>query len=156
MPITAYGLLKLVHVIAVVLFVGNVTFGLYWVSHAERTGDARFIAHAMQAVLRSDRWFTWPGVVLLTLGGIGAAMAGHLRLFQVGWIFSSIGLLTFSGVVFALLVAPLQRRIVTLASDAAPSMSVLTAALRLWHRYGWLSLLPLWLAIAVMILKRPV
>jgi len=36
MAIDAYSLAKLVHVAAVVLFLGNVTLGLFWVSHAQR------------------------------------------------------------------------------------------------------------------------
>ena len=53
--------LKLVHILAVILFIGNIVTGLFWHKHALRTGDARLIAHAMDGVLRSDRLFTMRG-----------------------------------------------------------------------------------------------
>ena len=47
--------LKLIHVLAVVMFIGNIVTGVFWHKHAERTRDPRLIAHAMAGVIRSDR-----------------------------------------------------------------------------------------------------
>ena len=65
-----YPWLKLVHVIAVVLFLGNIITGVFWHKHAERTRDARLIAHTMAGVIRSDRLFTMPGVFVIDRKGI--------------------------------------------------------------------------------------
>ena len=73
--LTSYSIYKFLHLVAVVLFLGNATLGLFWVAHAERTHDARLIAHAMDGIIRADRWFTWPGVILILAAGVGAAMA---------------------------------------------------------------------------------
>lgn len=151
----AYSLVKLLHIVAVILFLGNVSLGLFWVAHAERTHDPRLIAHAMHGVIRSDRWFTTPGVLLILAGGIGAAYLGGLKLLGVGWIAWSIGLFTLSGLVFGAGIAPLQRRIAALAASASPDLALLERLLRRWHGLGWLSVLPLWLAVAAMVLKRP-
>ena len=51
---TGYAVLKLLHLVAVVLFLGNVTFGLFWVQHAERERDAKLIAHAMRGVIQAS------------------------------------------------------------------------------------------------------
>jgi uncharacterized membrane protein len=153
--ITHYALFKLLHLAAVVLFLGNVTLGLFWVAHAERTRDARLVAHAMAGIIRSDTWFTWPGIALILIGGIGGAVVGGLPLLRVPWIFAGIVLFTLSGVVFSIWLAPLQKRIVAYASTARDYDATLTSMLRRWHLWGWVSLLPLWLALAAMVLKYP-
>ena len=40
-----YALLKFVHVLAVILFLGNVITGLFWKAHADRTKDPKIIGH---------------------------------------------------------------------------------------------------------------
>lgn len=152
--IATYSLLKLAHVVAVVLFLGNTTLGLFWVSHAQRTGDPRLVRHAMQGIVRSDRWFTLPGIVLIIGAGVAAAMSGGYRLLAVGWIAWSILMFALSGLVFGLVLAPLQRRIIDVAT-AAPDLQTLAGPLRRWHAFGWVSLLPLWLAVAMMVTKWP-
>jgi uncharacterized membrane protein len=153
--ITSYAIYKLLHLVAVVLFLGNATLGLFWVAHAERTRDMRLIAHAMEGIIRADLWFTWPGVVLVLVGGVGSALEGHLRLLGMGWITLSIVLFSVSGLVFGIWLAPLQRRIVEYANGPSPQPEPLAIMLRRWHAVGWSSLAPLWLAMAVMVLKIP-
>jgi uncharacterized membrane protein len=154
--ITHYALLKLLHLAAVVVFLGNVTLGLFWVAHAERTREPRLVAHAMQGIIRADLWFTWPGIALILVGGIGAAVIGGLPLLRVPWIALGIALFTLSGVVFAIWLAPLQKRIVAHARSARDYDAELVGMLRRWHVWGWVSLAPLWLALATMVLKVPV
>lgn len=152
--ITGYALLKLLHLVAIVLFLGNVTLGLFWVKHAERERDAKLIAHAMRGIIRSDRLFTIPGVFLIVIGGMGAAAVGGLRILGTPWIAWSIVMFALSGVVFGIFLAPLQRRIVATAEGIDGAQ--LAALLSRWHAWGWVSVLPLWLALAFMTLKWPV
>lgn len=152
--VTSYALYKLVHLVAIILFLGNATLGLFWVAHAERTRDPAFIGHAMQGIIRADRWFTTPGVILITAAGIAAAMAGGYRILAVGWIAGSIAMFILSGLVFGFALAPLQRRIVD-AARTATHIDGLAAPLRRWHAIGWLAVTPLWLAVAMMVLKWP-
>ena len=56
-----YLIWKLIHVTAVILFLGNIITGLFWKAHADRSRDVRFIAHTMEGIIRADRWFTIPG-----------------------------------------------------------------------------------------------
>jgi len=57
--------LKLVHILAVILFIGNVVTGVFWHKHAQKTRDPKLLAHTMDGVIRSDRLFTIPGVVVI-------------------------------------------------------------------------------------------
>jgi hypothetical protein len=64
---------KLLHLLGVVLLVGNVTVTSIWKLYADRTGDARIVAFAQRLVTVTDWFFTFWGVVLLLVGGFGAA-----------------------------------------------------------------------------------
>jgi uncharacterized membrane protein len=48
--------------------------------------------------------------------GVAAAILGRLPILGTGWIWQSIVLFTVSGLAFMFQVAPLQRRLLTLAS----------------------------------------
>lgn len=153
--ITTYALLKLAHLVAVVLFLGNVTLGVFWVAHAERTRDPKLVGHAMHGIVRSDRWFTIPGVFLIIAGGVAAALVGGLGLMRTPWIAWGIAMFTLSGIVFGVVLAPLQKQIVAVAQGTNVDAARLDAMLKRWHLWGWASVLPLWIAVAMMVLKVP-
>lgn len=113
--------LKFLHVLGVILFIGNIVTGLFWHKHALRTNDARLIAHAMDGVLRSDRLFTMPGVLVIIVSGVLAAMQGGFPLLRTGWILWTLVLFGISGVVFGARLTPLQRRMRDLAQAGAAS-----------------------------------
>ncbi len=56
-----------------------------------------------------------PGVAVIIIAGIVAAIAGNFPILGTGWIFWSIVLLTISGLAFMFRVAPLQRRMLSIA-----------------------------------------
>src|SRR3712207_8536045 len=56
----------------------------------------RSIAHTLEGIIRSDRWFTIPGVVLILGFGVGAAAIAGLPLLGTGWIWQSIALFAVS------------------------------------------------------------
>lgn len=111
--------LKLLHIVAVILFVGNIVTGVFWHKHALRTGDARLIAHTMDGVLKSDRLFTLPSVIVIIASGVLAAMQGGLPLLRTGWILWTLVLFGISGIVFGVRLTPLQRRMRDLAQEGA-------------------------------------
>ena len=113
--------LKFFHVLAVVLFIGNIVTGVFWHKHALRTNDARLIAHAMDGVLRSDRLFTLPGVLVIIASGVFAAMQAGFPLLSTGWILWSLVLFGISGIVFGARLTPLQRRMRDFARAGATS-----------------------------------
>src|SRR6188474_2893505 len=104
-----YLALKLLHIAAVIVFLGNITTGLFWHRHAQRTRDPKLLAHTMDGIIRSDRWFTLPGVVGIVAAGLGLAKLGGLPLLRTDWILATLLLFAVSGLVFGLRVAPLQR-----------------------------------------------
>ena len=152
-----YLVFKLLHVVAVVLFLGNITTGLLWKAHGDRTGDPRIIAHTMQGIIRSDRWFTIPGVVVILLAGFGATGVGQLPILRTGWILWSIVLFTISGVAFMFRVAPLQRRLLALAQSATSATDFdaerYRSVSRQWGFWGMVALVTPAVALVLMVLK---
>jgi uncharacterized membrane protein len=152
-----YLLLKFLHIIAVILFLGNIITGWFWKSHANHTTDPKIIAHAFEGIIRSDRWFTLPGVIVITLAGIGTAVVGQYPLLHTGWILWSIILFAIAGVIFSAKVAPLQVRIAQLAraaTEAEPmDWNQYHALSRAWEFWGAISLLLPVGAVLLMVLK---
>lgn len=147
--------LKLLHIAVVVLFLGNITTGLFWMHHAKRYRVPARIAEAMDGIIRSDRLFTLPCVLLIALSGFTAAVLGGLApILRVGWIAWGLGLFALSGLLF-LWLAPLQRRIRDYAARADADWTVCRQLLRRWERIGLASSLAAWGALAVMVLKVP-
>ena len=68
-----YLILKSLHVLSVVLFLGNIITGVFWKFHARIASvpwpRARRRSTASSS---SDRWFTMPGVVAIIITGVCA------------------------------------------------------------------------------------
>ena len=154
-----YQILKLIHVAAVILFLGNIITGLFWKAHADRTKDVRFIAHTMHGIIRSDRWFTIPGVIVITMTGFLAAIQAGLPLLRTGWIFWSLVAFSVSGIVFAWRVAPLQKQILALTTSTSDSpfpWDRYRSKSFQWEIWGFVATMSPIIAIVLMVLKRPV
>ncbi|MFN2382640.1 MAG: DUF2269 family protein [Gemmatimonadota bacterium] len=152
-----YLLLKLLHIISVIAFLGNITTGLFWHGHAARTRDPRLLAHTMTGIIRSDRFFTVPGVIGIILSGVAAAIYGNLPILGTGWILWTLVLFSISGLVFMFRVAPLQRQLRDLAADGAQSGAFEYAryhglAVR-WEIWGAVALLAPVGGLVLMVLK---
>ncbi len=152
-----YLAMKTLHVLAVVLFLGNIITGLYWKAHGDRTTDPRIIAHTLEGIIRSDRWFTIPGVVLILGFGVAAAVIGGLPILGTRWIWQSIALFAVSGLAFVLQVAPLQRRLQALASagvGAGPwDQATYRRLSRQWEFWGVVALVTPLAALVLMVYK---
>lgn len=149
--------MKLLHILAVVMFIGNITTGVFWHRHAARTRNPRLLAHTMEGVIRSDRRFTIPGVVVIIATGLVAAVQGGYPLLRTGWIAWTLVLFTISGLLFTFRVAPLQRQLRGLAEAGAASGSFdyegyHRIALR-WEIWGAGATLTPVLGLALMVLK---
>lgn len=152
----SYSIWKLLHIASVTLFLGNIATGLFWAAHAHRSRDLRVIASTFAGIVRSDRLFTLPGVVGITVCGIAAAMKGSLPMLSTGWIFWPIVLFSISGLVFGVAVAPLQGRIVRLARAGSPDAQTWASyagLYRRWELWGLVALIAPAIAFAIMVLK---
>ena len=75
------------------------------------SGDLRVREQAILGLIRSDRFFTVPGVLLIVATGVALALMAHLPLLRTFWIAGSLVLFGISGLAFAFKVGPLQKKL---------------------------------------------
>ncbi len=101
---------KLIHVLAVMIYLGNIIAGLFWLRIAKKIKDLKIITFTVKSIRDADRYFAIPGVIVITAGGFLAAIFDHYPILHSGWIFWSIIMFSISGLAFAFRVAPLQKK----------------------------------------------
>ena len=105
-----YLAIKALHIVSVVLFLGNIITGVFWKVHADLTGDLRARAQALDGIIKSDRWFTVPGVFLIIATGVTLALMAGFPMLSTFWIAGSLALFGVSGLAFGIAVGPLQKK----------------------------------------------
>lgn len=126
---------------------------------AVKSKDIAIIAHTIQGIITADKYFTTPGVIIITAAGIMSAMVGRFPMLGTGWILWSIILFIISGAAFMAKVAPLQRKISALTSAAVPSGNLdwdqFHSLVRSWELWGLIALVTPLGAAVMMVLKIP-
>lgn len=154
---TTYLWIKVLHLAAVVVFLGNIFTGLFWKAIADRSGDVKIMAHTLHGIIVSDRWFTIPGVVLLSAAGLANAVMGHYRILSTRWLLWSIVAFAISGAIFAVRIGPLQRQLRDCAragvDTGALDVPLYRRLSREWEFWGAVSLVLPVLAFILMIVR---
>jgi uncharacterized membrane protein len=153
---TVYFVLKLIHIAAVIVFLGNVSIGIFWKSVADRTADPRIMAHTVRGIIKADRWFTIPAIIVLLMAGFATAGAGRIPILGTGWILWSLILFTIAGIAFGP-VSRVQRQLAALASAASGPADFDAAGYRrlsgVWNAWGLIALIAPVMALIFMVLK---
>jgi uncharacterized membrane protein len=101
--------IKIVHVLSACLFLGNVVVSGTWAALAEKTGRYEVIAFSNRLVLITDLLFTLTGALLVVYtGSLMAQNYGGAG--GQSWIAWSYGLFGFSGLIWLLVLVPIQLR----------------------------------------------
>jgi uncharacterized membrane protein len=151
-----YALFKTVHIIGVVVLVGNVTITAYWKVLADRTRDAKLIAHAQHGVTVADWIFTLAGIVFILVGGYGAAVVAKLPLTGPAWLVIGQLLFAVSGLIWLGILVPIQIRQARLARSLTYDSAMppqYRRDSRSWLIWGVVATVPLVAAIYVMVAK---
>ncbi len=121
---------------------------------AEKTKDPDKIAFAFKGIIKADRYFTMPGVIVITLFGMAWAMHARIPILGTGWILWSIILFTISGAVFMAKLVPLQKKLAALASDKEKfNWDEYHKLSKQWDFWGYVALLTPWIATILMVIK---
>jgi len=151
-----YFVLKSLHIIAVVVFLGNIITGVFWKSHGDRVGTLAARAQALDGLIRSDRWFTLPGVMIIIVTGVLLAMTLQLPLLKTKWIGWSLLLFGISGAVFSAWVGPLQKKLlanVQAGLGGTWDEAGYHAMSRAWEVWGWIATGTPLIALVLMVFK---
>ncbi len=148
--------LLVLHILAAVVFVGNIITAAFWKAQADRSGNLETIAITARSLLKADYIFTAPGIVVLLATGIWMVGLSDWARFQEPWLGGSFVLLIITGVIWLAVLLPQQRRMVRLAQEGADA-GVLgpeyRRAGRIWSMFGGIAtLLPI-LILFLMVFK---
>ena len=140
-------LLRLLHLLGVIMFVGNIVTAALWKVRADASGDLHAIAYAQRGVMFADYAFTAPGAALILITGLWMANLTHRNILQTGWLFTALILLVVALLVWLFELLPVQRRLIRVADEAVhtgqldPAFKALTLR---WTIFGIIAtLLPL-------------
>ena len=154
----SYTAWKFVHVLGVVLLVGNVTVTSVWKVFADRTREPRTIAFAQRLVTGTDWAFTGGGIVLMIGGGYGMALSAGLSLTGAPWLLWSQVMTLLSGLLWLCLLLPIQIQQARITASLADGEALPERYWRLsrhWIFWGVLATVPLAAAMWMMIAKVP-
>jgi uncharacterized membrane protein len=151
----SYLIFKLIHVLAVIFFVGNIVISILWKIHGDKSGDPQIIAHTMRGIILADKIFTMPSVGILILAGFGAAGIGFLPVFETGWILWGLILVIISGIAFMTKVVPLQKELLRIAGSDNFDKEKYKAVSKQWNLWGIAATASPVIAVILMVLKVP-
>ena len=152
MSSTLLSSLKALHVVAAILFVGNVIVTGIWTAiffRARLTHDFRVAA---RAIVFTDWLFTVGGGALLTITGVSLAMGRGYPVWGTSWIRQAIVALGISTVMWLVLLVPAQRIMLRAVSNDAEDARLVRAYAR-WNVAGWTATVPLLYAVWCMVAK---
>ncbi len=134
---TAYLLLKWVHILSSVLLVGTGFGSAFYLFFIHRTQNVQAIAAVSRLVVKADYWFTAPAVITQPLTGLlMVSMAGY-PLTQ-GWLLWTLVLYALAGACW-LPVVWLQIKMAKMAATAQASSATLPPRYWQYTRYWeWL------------------
>lgn len=99
----------------------------YWKIRADQTHDLKYIVFAYKEVIRTDYFFTLPGGAMILGGGCGMV-----------WVRSFVLLMT-AGMIWAIVLAPTQRKMLRLAVEGLETRRLdarLIRLSRIWYLVG--------------------
>lgn len=150
-----YSAFKFLHLLGVVLLIGNVTASAVWKVFANRTKHPVIIAFAQKLVTYTDWSLTLGGVLLLAGGGYGMVVIAGLDP-MASWLLWGQILFAVSGVIWLTKLIPIQVAQARSASRFENSGEIDSDYWRLcrsWILWGAIATVPLVLATWVMVEK---
>lgn len=152
----AFEIFKFLHVVGIILLLGNITVTAIWKVFADRTRDGGIVAFAQRMVTGTDFGVTVPGIVLTIVGGYGAMVAARYDFPGPGWLLWSQIWFVAAGVIWLGILVPIQIKQAklarTLTGPDALTPEYRTLARR-WLFWGLIATVPLVAALYLMLAK---
>ena len=149
-------LLKYLHILGIVLLVGNILVSAWWKIMANRTKDATIISFAQRQVTLTDYFFTLPGAILIVISGDMLAFMLFENTWEITWV--SLGRIAFgiTGFIWLFILIPIQIRQAKLAREFVKTGSIPETYWKLcqrWNFFGTIAVILPLIVLAVMIWK---
>ena len=152
-----YAVFKLLHILGVVILVGNVTVTAVWKVFADRTRDSGVVRFAQTLVTYTDWTLTLGGATLVALGGYGMLMNAKIALGASRWLVIGQGMFVLSGLIWVAILIPIQRQqsklVAAFGASGTQVSDVYWKLGRRWILWGVIGTIPLVIALGVMVMK---
>jgi len=137
---TSISWLRMIHILAAVLFIGNVVVTGVWSALLFAARRELDFQHAARAIVVTDWIFTFGGAFLLVISGVTLSLGRGLPLWGTAWIRNAMIGLGISTLLWLVVLVPAQRRMRLLGpSDEAE----LRRTYHRWNVTGWVAVAPL-------------
>ena len=140
--VNTYLLLKSLHILGAVIFLGNIIVTGWWKVMADRTRNPAVIAFAQRQVTLTDYIFTGGGVVLILATGLGNAILHNMDFLNIKWLSWGFWLFNISGIIWITVLIPVQIKQAKMARQFANGGDIPESYWtlgRLWIIYGTLA-----------------
>ncbi len=144
-------ILKFLHILGVVLMVGNVITTGLWAHWASKSDEESLRKFASISILKADLFLTFTGGGLILVSGFAMAGINGLTFQENPWLVQGIVALAVSTIVWLLVLLPDQFRMKTCAESGDSAGFI--KAYRRWSLLGWLATIPLVYGIWVMVVR---
>ena len=135
-----YLALKSLHILGVVLFVGNIIVTGWWKVLADRTRNPAVIAFAQRQVTLTDWIFTFGGSTLVVVGAYANVYLHDLPL-DATWLVWGQALFFLSGLLWVAILIPAQIKLARLARGFAGGGPIPDEYWRLNRIWLWIGIL---------------
>lgn len=142
--------LKALHVLAAILFAGNVIVTGVWSAIMFRDRARADFRIAARAIVITDWVFTLGGAILLVTSGVLLALGRGYPVWGTPWIRNAVIGLALSTAVWLVVLVPAQRRMLRIGPGQD---DVLRRTYGRWNAAGWLAAVPLLWALWNMTVK---
>jgi len=136
--------LKCLHLLGVVMFLGNIIITGGWKFYADKTKNPQIIAFAQRQVTLTDFIFTAGGSALVFACGYGNAVLLDMDVFHTKWLSWGFWLFSLSGLIWLLVLIPVQikqAKIANAFADGGEIPQEYWHLSRRWYFWGTLATL---------------
>ncbi|CAM3575438.1 DUF2269 domain-containing protein [Paenibacillus lupini] len=127
------------HLVGVVVFVGNIITAAFWKVRADLSKNPAVIHSTVKNVMLADYVFTLPGLVIIIVSGIVMAVQAKMSLSGLNWLTLSLILFAVTGVIWLAILIPLQRGMIRHSAQCIESGNISNEyhqASRYWAFFG--------------------
>jgi uncharacterized membrane protein len=114
-----YQLLKMLHILGSIIFIGNIVVTALWKAMADLTKNPKIVAFGQRLVTLTDFVFTGFGSTLVLVTGLLMAYQYFGDFLKIRWIAWGLGLFMLSGIIWATALIPVQIKQAQLARKFA-------------------------------------
>ena len=139
-----YSILKSIHILGVILIMGNIIVTAWWKVMADRTKNPSVIAFAQRQVTLTDFVFTAPGALLAVMAGDAMGYGFMPNSWDIKWLIWGRGLFIASGIIWLTVLIPTQIKQARMAQSFANTQTIPDEYWRLskrWQIFGAIAVL---------------